>query len=135
MKEFINNEIENLESDLISFAVTYHNVFNKMVDELRTAIKMHKDCLLRESKKWNREDKNLKDCNRIITQKKMNEIIDNKSAEYPEGIFPRPTYEETRRLPHNMREYIGRLSANMARSVCGNIKKELDKYFEDINNK
>jgi len=82
--------------------------------------------------------------NRIITQMDMNEIIDSIAADYPVEIFPSPTSEETNKLPYDVRRYIsslylfhfcGRLSANMARVICKRVKKELEKYFKEINDK
>jgi len=70
--------------------------------------------------------------NRIITQMDMNEIIDNIAADYPVEIFPSPTAQETNKLPYNVRKYIGRISANMARVTCRHAKKELEQYFEEI---
>lgn len=71
--------------------------------------------------------------NQVISQKKMNEIIDNIASEYPVEIFPRPTAQETNKLPYDVRRYIGRISANMARVTCTHIKKELEQYFKEIN--
>ena len=69
--------------------------------------------------------------NRIITQMDMNEIIDKIAEYYPEDIFRETTFKETTEFSQNVREYIGRASASMARFICDNIRKELEKYFEE----
>jgi len=63
----------------------------------------------------------------------MNEIIDKIAGYYPEDIFRETTIKETNEFPQNMRKYIGRISANMARVTCTHIKKELEQYFKEIN--
>jgi len=64
--------------------------------------------------------------NRVITQKQMNKIIGKIAGYYPENIFRETTIKETNEFPQNMRKYIGRVSASMARLTCINIKKELE---------
>ena len=120
MREFISNEIENLESDIIALAVTYRENCDKMVAELKEAIDRHKECLLK---------------NKVIIRKKMDEIIDSVAADYPVESFPNPTAQETNKLPYDTRRYIGRVCASMVRWRCGQIKKELKQYFEEINDK
>lgn len=45
-REFVENEIQNLESDIIATAITYRDDCDVMVKELKETIELHKNCLL-----------------------------------------------------------------------------------------
>ena len=45
--EKLSEEIENLESDIVAYAISYKDKPQKMIAELKGAIQMHKECLIK----------------------------------------------------------------------------------------
>ena len=66
---------------------------------------------------------------RVVSQEKVNEIIDDVKGRYPIDIFREVTVGETYNYSKKVQKYITRVSASMARHTCETIKKELEEYF------